>query len=286
LREDGEDYSVEINVPLLQGLSLKIGDSADDRKTYPTGRLLKGFLLLDQGQELAEEAVGFGAPVLKKGLKTIFPGAVSLTWLRRGAIWDITAVFKLNLIERFSRGGNNNVENRMFYTVKNFLEAVIRGLPLLRGFLTATSSMLRRMFNWETTYADAGFSIDVKVNYTIEAEAGKVTVEIDTRGLPPDITEVVVMNEQGAHYFDQYRDTSGVSLQREEIGCWDEVNAEEAWFESRARHVAFRLKQANDARLFRGRELVGSRLAWAGFGYSFPPSIKDLHYEMRIERLA
>lgn len=277
---------MEINVPLLHGLSLKIGESPGDGKTYPTGRLLKGFLLLDQGQELAEEAVGFGAPVIKRGLQTIFPGAVSLSLLRRGSIWDVTAVFKLNLVERFSRGGNENVESRLFYAVKNFLEVVIRRLPLLRGLLTATSSLLRRMFNWETTYADAGFSTEVKIHYTIEAETGKVTVEIDTKGLPPDITEVVVMNEQGAHYFDRYRDTSGVSLQREEIGCWDAVNAEEAWFESHVRHVAFSLERANGARLFRGRELVGSRLAWAGFGYSFPPSIKNLHYEMRIERLA
>jgi len=40
------------------------------------------------------------------------------------------------------------------------------------------------------------------------------------------------------------------------------------------------------ARLFRGRELVSSRLAWAGFGYSFPPSIKRFVYELGIERHA
>lgn len=276
---------MEIDIPLFQQFSLKIGDAPPGRKDYSTTRLQKGFLLLDQGQELAEEAVGFGVPVLKRGLQTIFPGAVSLTWQRRGSIWEITALFKLNLIEKISRGGNENIENRLLYAVKNLLAAAIRRLPLLRGILTATSSMLRGMFNWETTYVDAGFSTEVKVLYTIEAEAGKVTVEIDTAGLPPDITEVVVMNEQGAHYFDRYRDTSGVSLQKEEIGCWDEVNAEAASFESSARQVAFRLGRVKAARLFRGRELVDSRLAWAGFGYSFPPSSKGLRYEMRIERL-
>jgi hypothetical protein len=146
--------------------------------------------------------------------------------------------------------------------------------------------MLRRMFNWETTYTNAGFSTEVKIIYTIEAEMGKVTVEIDTSGLPAYITEVVVMNEQGAHHFDRYLDTSEVSLQGKKIGCWDEVNAKEAWFESSARQVAFRLGQVKSARLFSGRELIDSRLAWAGFGYSFPPSIKRLRYEMRIERLA
>ena len=77
-------------------------------------------------------------------------------------------------------------------------------------------------------------------------------------------------------HFDRYRDTSGISLQGDEIGCWDEVNAEEAWFESSTRQIAFRLGQVKGARLFRGRELIGSRLAWAGFGYSFPPSIREI----------
>ena len=164
------------------------------------------------------------------------------------------------------------------------MAAVIRHLPIFRGLLTAISSLLRRMFNWETTYSDAGFSTELKILYTIEEETGRLTVEMDTSSLHPSITEVVVMNEQGAHYFDQYLDTSGVSLQGEEIGCWDEVKAEEAWFESSARRVALRLGQVTGARLFRGRELIGSRLAWSGFGYSFRPSIKRFRYEIKIEK--
>ena len=277
---------MEINIPLFHGFSLRISDTLDDGKAYPTGRLQKGFLLLDQGQSLAEEAVGFGVPVLKRGLQTIFPGSVALACTKRDSTWEIAALFKLNLVEKISKGGSENVENRLLYGVKNFLAAVIRRLPMLRGPLTAASNVLRRMFNWETTYADAGFSTEVKMLYTIEAEMGKVTVEIDTSVLPPHITEVVVMNEQGAHHFDRYLDTSGVFLQGNEIGCWDEVNAKEARFESSARQVAFRLGQVKSARLFSGRELIDSRLAWAGFGYSFPPSIKRLRYEMRIERLA
>jgi len=275
-----------IDIPLLQGLSLKIGDIPSDGKYYPTARLQKGFLLLDQGEELAEEAVGFGVPVLQSALQTFFPGAVALTWERRGSTWDITALFKLNLVEKISRGETENVENRLLYAVKNLLAAVIRGLPMLRGLLTGISNQLRRMFKWETTYTQTDFSTELKVLYSLEGETGRMTVEIDTSDLSQSITQVMLMNEQGAHAFDRYLDTSGVSLQGQEIGCWDEVNAEEAWFESSLRRVAFRLGQAKGARLFRGRELVGSRLAWAGFGYSFSPSIKKFRFEMRIEKLA
>ena len=73
---------MRLDIQLGQGLSLKIGDHLPSRDKYPTACLQKGFLLLNQDQELTEEAAGFGIPVLKRGLQTIFPGAVALTWLR------------------------------------------------------------------------------------------------------------------------------------------------------------------------------------------------------------
>ncbi len=277
---------MEIEIPLPQGLSLKIADSGTGRNNYPTAHLQNGFLLLDQGYELAEEAVGFGVPVLQRGLQTIFPGAVSLTCIQKSSTWHISALYTMNLVEKISRNGKENLENRLLYAMKNIAAAVIRGFPWLRGLLTATSNQLRHSFHLETTYTQASFSVMLAVRYLLNIETGKIEVEIDTDGLPADISTVMVMNEQGAHYFDCYQDSSGIAIQGQAIGCWDEVNAAEAWFESRIRRVAFKLGQAKDARLFRGRELVGSRLAWAGFGYSFSPSIQRFRYEMSIERLA
>jgi hypothetical protein len=124
----------------------------------------------------------------------------------------------------------------------------------------------------------------VKVTYSVERETGKVFVEMDTSDLPSGITEVVVMNEQGASHFDMYQDASGISLSGEEIGCWDNVTALEASFESSIHHVAFRLGNIKGAQLFRGRELIDDRLDWAGFGYSYPPSMKTFQYVMKIER--
>ena len=171
-------------------------------------------------------------------------------------------------------------------TAKNLLAALIRGLPAARGPLTGLSNQARRLFHWETVYVEAGISAEVNVLTTLETEMGRARVEIDPLDLPPTTSEVIVMNEQGAHPFDRYRDSSGISLNGEEIGCWDAVSAGEAWFESSARKVRFGLTRVEGARLFRGRELVGSRLAWAGFGCSFPPENKKWVYEMKIERLA
>jgi hypothetical protein len=276
---------MEINIPLSQGLSLKMSD-IPGKKEYPSTRLQKGLILLDQGREMAEEAVGFGVPVLKKGLETIFPGDVTLSSRHADSSWEITALFKLNLVEKIAAAGDRHVENSLLYAVKNTLAAVIRSMPVFRRLLTAASNRLRQAFKWETTYAAAPFSTEVSMTYTIQMETGRLSVEIDASRLPRDITEVVVMNEQGARFFDRYADSSGVGLEGEAIGCWDEVFASEAGFESSAHRAAFRLGQAQGARLFRGRELVGSRLAWAGFGYSFPPTLPGMQYDLSIERLA
>ena len=275
-----------IDIPFPQGISLKIGEPLQDRKGYPTGRLQKGFILLDHGEQMAEEAVGFGVPVLKRGLQAIFPGDVSLTWQRTGSTWEVTALFQMNLVEKISKSDHENVGSNWLYRVKDILAESIRRFPPLRGLLTGISSMLRKVFNLKTIYVAGEFSTELKVTTTLDGSTGRMVVVVEAGRLPAEVTEVVVMNEQGANFFDSYGDSGGNSLQGAEIGCWDEVSAQEAWFESSASRVAFKLRQAEGGQLFRGRELIGSRLAWAGFGYSFPASAQGIRYEMKIERLA
>ncbi len=283
---NGRTFSVEITIPMPAGLALKIGALTVSGKGYPTRRLQKGLILLQDGQELAEEGVGFGVPVLKRGLQTVFPGDIELASQRRDSVWQLTALFRLNLEEKIATPGRGSVKCKPLYAVKNSLAALIRRFPRLRGLLTATSNGLRRMLGWETTFEDAGFCTTVKMIYTVDSQTGTVEVEVDTSDLPTDnITEVVVMNEQGAHHFDRYLDSGGTFLRGKEIGCWDEVTAEEAAFISSAHRVAFTLERVKGARLFRGRELIGSRLAWSGFGYSFPPAVERFGYAVRIERV-
>ncbi len=277
---------MEITIPMPAGLSLKIGAPTVSGKEYPTRRLQKGLILLQDGQELAEEGVGFGVPVLKRGLQTVFPGDIELALQRRDSVWELTALFRLNLEEKIAAPGRGSVRCRPLYVAKNSLAALIRRFPRLRGLLTAASNGLRRILGWETTFEEAGFCTTVKMIYTVDSQTGKVDVEVDTSDLPTDsTTEVVVMNEQGAHHFDRYLDSGGTCLRGKEIGCWDEVMAEEASFISSTHRVAFTLERMKRARLFRGRELIGSRLAWSGFGYSFPPAVERFSYAVKIERV-
>ena len=148
------------------------------------------------------------------------------------------------------------------------------------------SSGLRRLFGWKTTYEKVEFSSLVDMTYTIDEQTGVLAIKADLANLSGDgITEVIVMNEQGANCFSQYRDSSGTCLEERQIGCWDEVTAGEASFVDTIQRVVFSLPRAPGVRLFRGREGIDSRLAWSGFGYSFAPAIEKFNCTVRIEKL-
>lgn len=275
---------MELNIPLMNGLALRIADEPAGEAPYPTRRLQKGLLLFARGEDLAEEGVGFGVPVLKRGVQTIFPGTMKLAWEDDGAERQVTAVFGMDLVERLAGAEGVPVQSGALYAVKDSLAALHRRSPALRGLLTATSNTVRRALRWETTFEAIEPVGHVIVRFTVRGAEGVVDVAVDLRGLRKDgLTEVVVMNEQGARRFDRYRDADGVALDGHLIGAWHEVRAAEARFVDTGDGVAFSLRQAPGARLFRGRELIGTRLAWSGFGYSLPPSLEGFAYDVRAE---
>lgn len=271
------------DIPIFEGYALRIADKADQKRNYATSDLQKGFQLVCQGESLAEEAIGFGVPVLKLGLRTIFPGKASWSFSQKGPEWHIDALFALNLEEKLSVSGSHWVTKPWIYSVKNLLAAFIRGFPPMRPLLTAASSLLRHLLGLQTKYLATGYFAEVEIHYIINGVNGTLHCEVDSSLLNDEkITEVMIMNEQGAQAFDQYHDSSGIELHESQIGCWDKVMANRAWFASSRHNVQFSLPRIEGAQLFRGREQIGSRLSWAGFGYSFPPSLKKFRYDIVI----
>jgi hypothetical protein len=321
---------VELSAPLFGDLSLSITDRAPSADThdgrYPAARLQRGLLLVCPGRDLAEEGVGFGVPILKRGAQTVFPGAMELRQGgapsgngtpvseeipgaesapgaegapgRNGADWQAIAVFEMNLVERLAPRGSAGLNSeagpggapgggprsRSFYAVRDALAALHRRVPPLRGLLTATSNAVRRGFGLVTTFEETTTVATLGVTYEVRSDDGLVHVTVDLTGLPADnLSEVVVMNELGARCFDQYRDSDGTRLRGAGIGTWTRVTAEKASLLCGAAGVAISLGQEPGARLYRGWELVGSRLAWAGFGYTVQRGVESFGYDVSIE---
>jgi hypothetical protein len=276
-------------VRLHGGLELRIEDGpastgrAGDH-AWPTRRLQRGLILADGEHGLDEEGVGFGVPVLKRGLETVFPGGMELTATTNGPVWEARAAYRMDLVERLhGRGGA--VRPRLVYRAKDSLAALHRRVPALRRPLTSTSSALRRRLGWTTTYEQTAVVAIVPVTYTVRRDESIVTVDVDLTGVTSGlVTEIVLMNELGAGYFDRYADSSGAMLAGAAVGTWDDVRAATASFASSRRDVAFTLQRVPGARLHRGREVVAGRLAWAGFGYSLPPGPPSFAYTVHFSR--
>jgi hypothetical protein len=319
---------VELSAPLFGDFSLTITDRAPSAGAhdghYPAARLQRGLLLVCPGRDLAEEGVGFGVPILKRGAQTVFPGAMELRQGgapggegttgaegapgseaasgRNGADWQATAIFEMNLVERLAARGSTGPgpeagpgdgrsgapgggpRSRSFYAVRDALAALHRRVPPLRGLLTATSNAVRRGFGLVTTFEETTTVATLGVTYEVRGDGGLVHITVDLTGLPADgLSEVVVMNELGARCFDQYRDSDGTRLRSAEIGTWTRVTAGKASLLCGAAGVEFSLGQEPGARLYRGWELVGSRLAWAGFGYAVQRAGESFGYDVSIE---
>jgi hypothetical protein len=271
---------------LANGIQLQIASGSRRSASYPTSVMQKGLVLLENGLDLSEEAVGFGVPILKRGLQTIFPGEVELTEQDESPLERITARYTMNLQERIAGKDHVTINNPLLYASKNSLAAAIRNIPKLRRLLMGTSSLLRSSLGLATVYISDGFYMYLTLTYTANAETGKVVVELKGgEHISSSISEIILMNEQGAHHFDRYQDSNGINQSGNEIGCWDQVQAAEASFIDNTHQLSFSLHQVKGASLYRGREMVDDRLAWAGFGYIFPPSLQHFSYELTIKRL-
>ena len=211
----------------------------------------------------------------------MFPGAVEVGWRRSGGLVEVEAAFTMNLVERFTGEAGDALTPAALYGARDLLAALHRRAPLLRKPLTGASNTVRRALGWMTTFAAGPSFGTVLVRYTLADGQRTVAVAVDPSALSPGVTELVVMNELGARHFAHYWDAAGLLLDGPRIGSWDAVNAPAAGFRADDHAIGFALPNVAGARLYRGRELVGGRLSWAGFGYSLTPPA-CLRYSLEI----
>jgi hypothetical protein len=186
-------------------------------------------------------------------------------------------------VERIAIRGNKKVESRAFYKIKEWFHGLHRDHPGLRGVLMPAFNTVSRICDIETRFDEVVSAGLVCVTYIINLKESTVSINVDTNRVKKNgCSEVIILNEQGATYFDRYCDSNGVSLTEDTIGTWDETSANEASFVDARDGIEFTLKRIEGSRMIRGREFIESRLAWSGLAYLLPPHVVHFAYGIRV----
>ena len=265
-------------LPAIQDVYLKALDGAIG--SFPTSRIQKGLILEFGNRDLSEEGIGFGLPVIKLGLQSVFPGSWRMSVKEDDGRCLITGDFEMNLKLRMARK-SNIINDSRFYMARETLSKIHREHPLLRKWISTSSLILKKKLDLKEAFTEMPNIGFVKASYLIRDSRIDVEFRFPRVG---GCTELVVMNEQGANWFDTYQDSNGLVLKKEKIGSWNQIEANYASFVDPVDGLMFTLKRVEGARMFRGRELVTDSLAWSGLACVLPPGTEKFGYSIELSR--
>jgi len=257
---------------------LKALDAGTDG--FSTSIIQKGLVLELGDRDLSEEGVGFGLPVLKLGLQPIFPGSWSMSARENNGLCLIKADFEMNLRARIARRGKI-INNALFCLAWETSCRIHREYPQLRSLMSISSQKLKKKLDLKDVFSEESTLGFVRVSYLISDSNIDVELRFPRIG---DCTELIVLNEQGANWFDTYQDSNGLILKGERIGSWNQIEANHASFVDPVDGLMFTLKRAEGARMYRGRELADGSLAWSGLAYVLPPWTEKFIYSIELGR--
>ncbi len=241
-------------------------------------QLQKGLVLLYKGREVVGEGAGFGAPILKYMDETVFSGTSNLQVYESGSQVIIQKDYDMNLVLR-DKLRNLTLESvalrrkidyaAQLYQKNKKVARSVGHLKMVLSKLGVKSRFVPTTSRGEvaTTYTIKGNKIGVKMVFS----------QINQSNLQ----KLIVMNEQGAHFFEKYSDSEKRVLNDEEIGVWNEVTAKAASICDCQNRLCFRLKTVKNSLIRRGREVANGSLDWIGLDYEFNPQ-NTFEYEIEI----
>jgi hypothetical protein len=245
---------------------------------FPASRIQRSLVLEMGDKDLSEEGVGFGLPVIKRGLQAVFPGSWSLSAKLDNGFWLINADFEMNLIARMARKGKI-IDNGLFCQAWESFSKIHREYPQFRKFIAISSRILKKKLDLREAFTQEATLGFVRASYLISNS--RIDIEISFPKID-GCTELIILNEQGASWFNTYQDSNGLILKGERIGSWDQIEANNASFIDAADGLVFTLKRIEGAKMFRGRELVADSLAWAGLAYILPHWTERFAYSIEL----
>jgi hypothetical protein len=254
---------------------------ADCRPNYlETSQLQKGLVLVLDGEELIEEGVGFGVPVVKYSDKTYFSSTAEVESQITPPSCNLRKTFILDAISRKKIGKSAYIDDRVYSSIRKKFEKLYlehkKLSPLFNNLME-----LRDIAKIKTEFVKVKPRGQVTVDYQFQASG--INVKVDFSGLNlAGCREVLIENEQGSTMFDSYVDSNGLKLFGSRIGGWDKVTAKEATMLNSLRQVTFSLQSVRGAAMFRGWEKTKNRFSWTGLNYSLQPNNGTFNYTIKL----
>jgi hypothetical protein len=249
--------------------------------SFPASRIQKGLVLGLGNRDLSEEGVGFGLPVLKISSHVVFPGSWRTSTTEHNGLCLIKVDYRMNLRAEMARRGKI-ISSGLVYQVRDTFSKIHREHPIFRKWISASSRALKKRLDLEDVFSDMPNLAYVSASYLI------CGTRIDVKFRFPAIDgcrEIIILNEQGANWFDTYKDSDGLILKGEKIGSWNQIEANYASFLDPTDGLMFSLKRVDGSRMFRGRELLAGSLAWSGLAYVLPPKTEEFAYSIELGRI-
>lgn len=248
-----------------------------------TARVQKGLLpsRTDDTSDLCEEGVGFGVPILQYRRDFYFPGTSTVSEIGRISSDSAWKEFTMNLIDRRQKKGSATIDlfSWVFQRIYNRAYKSYHGRRIIQ---IITSRLDRKPPDHDPSVF---FSVksrgSILSSYHFDEDTGFFNVTMDfSRIQTSGLQHVYVSNELGGNLFDIYSDSSGIDLQGDEIGPWDEIHAKWASFHSSVLGLRFCVEIPIGVQAFRGREIIGLDICWSGIIFMLSPTCKQLSYRI------
>lgn len=239
--------------------------------------LQKGLVLVNNGAEVIGEGTGFGVPILKYLDETYFSTSSTLQLSKQDKRTIIQKEFHMDATAR-DTFKTVKLQNRKARTIIDHLSTMWQKNKHFRS-LTLKNLFLR--FGVHASFVKSPSRGRVIATYTLQDK--QIQVTMDFRFLEKtNLSKIFVMNEQSCLFFRVYSDSNGVRLADENIGAWDWVRAQWAKITDSQSRVGFKLNNARNGILRRGREYIADSMDWVGLDYEVNSNNDLFKYEIQI----
>lgn len=263
-------------VSVSDSVSLRIYSSTEPHN-LKIADLQKGLILVINGTEAVGEGTGFGLPVLAYSDETYFSGTSRLHVSHRANRCIIRKEFTMDRVARNSFR-NVTLQNRAARTFIEHFAHVYQKHPQLR--LLALKGLTEKT-GIGKAFPKAAPMGNVTVTYTVEDT--RTTVKADFKSLEKKgLQRIFMLNEQGSQFFRKYTDSTGTELMDSEIGAWDGTSGEWACLKTLSDEIGFRLWNARNSVLRRGREFLEGSLDWVGLDYEISRGADVFEYVIDV----